>query len=393
MLSRRALLTLSSGAAAAGISAKSAASQATHTLVVVFQRFAADWLNLLVPAGDPAYGPARPNLAVNTPIPLDSFFGLHPQLAPLKPAYDAGDLAFIAATGWISPELIDRSHFYAQQIMEAGSAPASDGGWLTRFVQQDAAFPSGLWSALAAERSVPNSLQGTSHAIAVADFNRYQHFSVMGDAATNAARDLGVLAEENGQTLVTLCDSLVDAKQNGYGAPTDATYPATRLGGGLQVAAQAIKRGLAPRVITVTSDDDWDTHVNQAARHERSLPSFAQALASFYDDLGDHLNDVTVVTMTEFGRRVRESAGGTDHGTGSSMMVMSRRIAGAQVYGTWPGLASDQLWRGQDLRPTTDYRTVLSEILSQHMGLADTSLEGVFQSPLVAREHWLSFTL
>lgn len=395
MLARRALLTMMATGAAMSAAPAMALGRG-HTLVVVFQRFAPDWVNMLVPAGDPAYGPARPTLAVKNPLVLDRFFGLNPLLSPLKTIYDEGDLAFVAATGWVDTPLYDRSHFYAQQIAESGAASGVAGGWLARFLAADRYSDAGLWRALAVEKAMPTSLQGSAAAMVVPNFSAYDHNSAMGDAATAAARELARISTPSGQTLLRLCDSIHQVGANAYGAiPPDngAAYPDSALGQGLLTAAQAIKGNLYPRVITVTSDDDWDTHVNQATRHSKSLPNFADALAAFYTDLGTRMEDVTLLTMCEFGRRAMESAGGTDHGTGSAMLVMSRRIAGAQVYGRWPGMQKDQLWRGDDILPTTDFKSVLSEVLVKHMGLDERTLSRVFPSMYAKRKYWLNFTL
>lgn len=359
-------------------------------LVVVFQRFAADWINMLVPAGDSAYAGLRPSLRINNPLALDGFFGLHPSLTDLQTLYNAGDLAFVCATGWIPTDSRDRSHFYAQSLAESGARSGVSGGWLGRFLNRDTLYNEDLWAAIAAEKSVPSSLQGFQNAIAISNFAEYTHGSVAGDAVTAL---LGAFAQSVGEpadTLLRLAES-VSAVSAEPPPVSDVAYPATTLGNGLKLAAQAIRAGFAPRVITVTSDDDWDTHVNQSSRHEQSLPKFAGALSAFHQDLGDQMDHVVVVTMTEFGRKARENLGGTDHGTASSMLVMGRSIAGGKVYGQWPGLSDDALYQGEDLEPTTDYRSVLGEILSQHMGMTDASIEQVFPGGYAARSNWRQF--
>ncbi|HUP93046.1 MAG TPA: DUF1501 domain-containing protein [Solimonas sp.] len=401
MLSRRMLLSLlAAGTAAceripgnippAGVLPAKTDTPAS-TLVVVFQRFAADWINLLVPAGDSAYAVVRPNLKVTNPLPLDSYFGLHPSLADLKPIYDAGDMAFVTATGWIPLDSRDRSHFYAQTIAESGARSGVGDGWLGRVMQCDSQYNNGLWAALAAEASVPVSLQGFASAIALRDFAEYSHGSVMADAATSLLETMALAAGEPGATVLRLATSM-RAIAASPPPVSPVTYPATNLGQGLKVAAQAIRGGLAPRVVTVTSDDDWDTHVTQASRHAASLPVFAAALRAFYEDLGPLLSSVTLVTMTEFGRKAVENVGGTDHGTASSMLVMGKRVAGRQVYGQWPGLNASALYQGEDLEPTTDFRAVLGELLVQQLGASEDSLEAIFPGGYAARGNWRNFT-
>ena len=413
MLSRRALLSTlaaAGGAAACGsqstatpgdvaraaapavgapATSSSTASTNPHTLVVVFQRFAADWINLLVPSGDPDYATVRPNVRVTAPVALDGFFGLNPGLQALKPLYDSGRLGFVAATGWIPLDSRDRSHFFAQALAEAGARSGVNDGWLGRVMLRDGAHEN-VFAALAAEGSVPSSFQGYPDALAVRDFAAYDHGSTMGDAATALIETLGSLAGAPGDGTRRLASGMRELKRTPPPAPT-ASYPNTTLGNGLKVAAQAIRGGFAPRVVTVTSDDDWDTHVNQISRHAASLPNIAGAIAAFHDDLGALLQNVTLVTMTEFGRKAKENLSGTDHGTASSMLVMGGAVAGGKVYGRWPGLAADKLFQGEDLEPTTDFRSVLGEILARRMGVSAQGLAEVFPGGYAAAEHWRGF--
>lgn len=406
MLTRRMLLPLLSAGAASTLAAcggvpggieKTAAlpdvktdpeATAKGTVVVVFQRFAADWLNLLVPAGDANYGPLRPQIAINNPLPLDSFFGLHPAMQPLLPIWEAGDLGFVAATGWIPTDSRDRSHFYAQTLAESGARSGVADGWLSRAMHRDSA--DNIFAALAAESAIPNSLQGYAGAIALRDFGSFNHGSVMGDAATALVESLATTAGDPGATVKRLAQG-IRAIEADPPTPSTAAYPGTNLGQGLKVAAEAIKNGLAPRVITVTSDDDWDTHVSQVSRHNASVPNFAKAIATFYEDMGDLMENVTLVTMTEFGRKARENFGGTDHGTASSMLVMGKKVAGKKVYGQWPGLNDSALYQGEDLEPATDYRSVLSEILNKQMGLSQAAVDAVFPGGYSSASLWRNF--
>jgi uncharacterized protein (DUF1501 family) len=362
------------------------------TLVVVFQRFAADWINLLVPAGDSAYAGLRPNLAVANPLALDGYFGLNPALGDLQHLYQTGDLGFVTATGWIPTDSRDRSHFFAQSLAESGARSGVTGGWLGRVMTRDAGHNEALWSAIAAETSVPASLQGFANAVAVRDFADFNHGSIAGASATALLETLSTIAGDPGFTTLRLAQAMSTLADE---PPTvsEVVYPTTTLGQGLKVAAQAIRAGYAPRVVTVTSDDDWDTHVNQASRHAASLPRFAGALRAFHDDLGELMQNVTLVTMTEFGRKARENFGGTDHGTASSMIVMGKRVAGAQVYGQWPGLHASALYQGEDLEPTTDFRAVLGELLVRHSGISESLLDEIFPGGYAQRQNWRNFTL
>ncbi len=360
-----------------------------HTLVVVFQRFAADWINMLVPYGDPDYAVLRPNLKVTNPVVLDNFFGLNPGLNALKPIYDAGRLGFVTATGWIPLDSRDRSHFYAQTLAEAGSRAGVTGGWLGRAMLRTPATDN-IWSAIAAENSIPASLQGYPGAIAVRDFADLDHGSTMGIAVTALIEAIAELAGPPGDTTRSLAQSMRALTETPPPAPT-VTYPNTALGSGLRVAAQAIRAGMSPRVVTVNSEDDWDTHVTQASRHAVSLPNFANALVAFHNDLGNLMDKVTVVTMTEFGRKARENFGGTDHGTASSMLVMGGSVIGGRVHGQWPGLSPQALFQNEDLEPTTDFRAVLGEILAKRLGVSLADLEQVFPGGYAGQGNWRNF--
>lgn len=419
MLTRRALITLAAASTAAcstgtetqpqtvapgamappvqpvpesGPAPAGASSDVPGTVVLVFQRFAADWINLLIPAGDSDYAVLRPNLKISNPLMLDGYFGLHPALTDFKTLYDAGSLAFVTATGWIPEDSRDRSHFFAQTLAEVGARSGVVGGWLARAMQRDHGYNNEIWAALAAEGSVPNSLQGFANAIAVRDFADYNHGSVMAEAATGLIETLSGLAGAPGDATHRLAQSMGALAATPLPTP-EVSYPATTLGQGLKVAAQAIKGGLSPRVITVTSDDDWDTHVSQLSRHNSALPNFAGAIKAFHDDLGGAMADVTLVTLTEFGRKARENLSGTDHGTASSMLVMGGQVKGGKVYGQWPGLAEQALYQGEDLEPTTDFRSVLGEILSRRLGVAEQELEAVFPGGYAAPTHWRGFHL
>ena len=414
MLSRRALLTTlaaagaatacgsqsgsppsvtGGGAVAQSLPPPASGGDATATgdniLVVVFQRFAADWINLLVPHGDPDYAVLRPNIKITAPIDLDGHFGLHPAMAALKPIYDAGRLGFVTATGWIPREARDRSHFFAQSIAESGARSGVNDGWLGRVMLRESA-PGSVFAALAAEGAVPASFQGYAGAVAVRDFGAYYHGSVSGDAATDLIERLALLAGAPGDDTRRLAEGMRTLRESPLPEPT-VTYPATTLGQGLKVAAQAIRGGLAPRVITVSSEDDWDTHVSQLSRHDASLPNFAGALAAFHDDLRETMAKVTLVTMTEFGRKARENLSGTDHGTASSMLVMGGGVVGGRVHGQWPGLAADKLFENEDLEPTTDFRSVLGELLARRMGVAEARLEEIFPGGYAAPANWRGF--
>lgn len=412
MVSRRTLLSLSAwggglsacggrtdpgqqggsvAAAAPGTLTAGAGAKAANTLVVVFQRFAADWINMLIPAGDDSYAAQRPAVRINDPLPLNAYYGLHPALQPLQELYQQGSLGFVTATGWTPLDARDRSHFYAQTLAESGARAGVHDGWLSRVMQHDAQA-SGLWATIAAEPSVPQSFQGHPDAIALQNFAAYTHGSVMAEQATQLVEGLAQLSGAPGGTTLRLAQSMRSIETDPP-ATSATVYPATELGNGLKTAAEAIRGGLAPRVITVSSNDDWDTHVNQLSRHQAALPNFANAIRAFHDDLGELMSNVTLVTMTEFGRKAVDNFSGTDHGTAASMLVMGGAVAGGQVYGQWPGMHDSALFEGEDLEVTTDYRSVLGEILGHHLGASDSALESIFPGGFAQRSHWRNFMI
>ena len=286
------------------------------TLVVIFQRGAMDGLNAVVPHAESAYYARRPTIAVAVPgsgedaaIDLDGRFGLHPALAPLKPLYDQGDLALVHAVGLTVPS---RSHFDAQDFMERAwlSQGGVFDGWLNRALGE-------------------MSGDGTFKAVG------------MGTAPT--------LAVDN-----------------------EASYPDGAFGQRLRDLAALIKSGLGVQVATVDIGG-WDHHNNEVQELPPLLSELATGLAAFHTDLGPAMSRVTVVVMTEFGRRVSENASrGTDHGRGGVMFALGGGVQGGQVYGDWPGLSDAALEDG-DLRVTLDYRAVLAEMLSRRNGLDDLS--------------------
>jgi uncharacterized protein (DUF1501 family) len=358
-----------------------AAGQADPTrrpkvLVTVFQRGAMDGLNVLVPHGDANYYRLRPTIAVprSDVIDLDGFYGLHPVLASLKPIWDARELALVEAVG--SPDST-RSHFDAQDYMESGTPgrKATPDGWLNR------AIPRGRQSpvrALAVGPQLPRSLRGSEPAIAVKSLREFQ---VRGSGAAASFEQLydsavdRVLASSGQETFdaIRLLQQL-SARSN----PPDG-YPRNRFGQAMSEIAQVIKADVGLQV-AFADMGGWDTHVNEmGARPEQGqlanlLRDFGGTLAAFRRDLGDRMEDVVVVTMSEFGRTARENGNrGTDHGHANIMMVIGGAVRGGKIYGDWPGLEPEQLHQGRDLALTTDFRDVLSEVVSKHLRTSDLS--------------------
>ena len=364
-----------------------------HVLVTVFLRGGADGLSLVVPYGDDHYYRCRPTLAIATPsrggggvIPLDGYFGLHPALAPLKPLYDAGQMAVIHACG--SGDRT-RSHFEAMATMERGisceTGPAS--GWLARHLESAPWQNGSPLRAIALGSLVPDSLRGASTATALSSVADYRLKADLPLGSAGFARELRGLyggldplgaAGREALSLLQRLEALTPAER----VPrAGSRYAADALGEGLRQAALLIKSDNGVEVACL-DHVGYDTHVAQggaAGPLASQLTSLGQSLASFAHDLGESLWDrTTIVVLSEFGRRVEENSGaGTDHGRAGAMFVLGGKgVAGGKVHGRWPGLAPAMLEGPGDLRVTTDYRNVLGEVLQNRVG--NTRLASVF---------------
>jgi uncharacterized protein (DUF1501 family) len=351
-------------------------------LVCIFQRGAADGLNALVPHGDADYYAQRSTIAVPTPgnaggaIDLDGFFGLHPALAPLKPIYDAGDLAFVHATGVPHGS---RSHFAAQGLVERGvdDKAGPDTGWLGRHLALNTAASSSAFPVVAISGNVPVSLMGATEPLAITNLSDFGFDQDIIDSGYPAV--LGNLFHSPvpffvpAQAALSAMDELQAANLAAITPDNGAVYPATAMGDKLRQVGQLIKSSLPVEVICLDSDN-WDHHENLPNYIQPSLAELAGALEAFYTDMGTGMQRITVLVHTEFGRRVAENASaGTDHGTGSLAYLLGGGVNGGQVAGTWPGLDTPSLELGEDLRITTDLRTVLSELLVKRLGGTDIS--------------------
>lgn len=356
-------------------------------LVCVFQRGGMDGLNALVPVGDSEYYRARPTLAIPEPksgkpdaaLDLDGFFGLHPALAPLKPVWDAGALAPIHACGSPDPT---HSHFDAMDTMERGTPGEKTlgTGWLGRHLAMLNGGASPL-RAVGMGAMLQAALRGPAPAVAfqsIADFHlkgRQNERELAGIQQTLAALYAGPAAGTAAQGLgaaSTAIDEIMAllSKVNvaGYTPAKGAQYPEGDFGMGLMQVAQLIKAEVGLEVACIDIGG-WDTHANQADELAARLGEFGQGLAALYTDLGDRMRTVTVVTMSEFGRRVAENgSAGTDHGHANAMFVLGDGVTGGRVHGDWPGLARERLDGPGDLALTTDYRDVLSEMLAKRLG-------------------------
>lgn len=364
-------------------------------LVAIFLRGGIDGLSAVVPFGEGAhYYDPRPTLAVpepgrgaNAALDLDGYFGFHPALAPLVDIYRAGELLVVHATGSIDPS---RSHFDAMQFMEYGTpgVKTTGTGWIGRHLQTTAWQNDSPFRAVGMGAMVPNSLRGSTPALSlrsIADF----HLRGRGDELTQAQHMLSRLysieaptgaLDAQARLVFETVDILQAINAGGYTPSNGAAYPQDDegFGLGLQQIAQLIKADVGLEVACVDVGG-WDTHENQGTANgtfNALLSRVGAGLAAFRADMGDQMRGVTLVTMSEFGRRVEENASaGTDHGHGNFMFVMGGGARGGQVYTRGFSLAPETLSDG-DLEITTDYRDVLAEVI--HHRLLNPALDQVF---------------
>ncbi len=364
-----------------------------NIMVCIFLRGGMDGLNVVIPHGDADYYRLRPSLAIAEPdsgkdttgIDLDGFFGLHPALRPLKDIWDDNGLAFVHAAGSPDPT---HSHFDAMDYMERGTPGEKHipTGWLARHLQVAANENGSPFRAVGFGTLLPSSLRGPVPAIAlqsIADFHlggRYQggevdEFQTAISEMYAADPTLGGRADFTFGA-VQLLESVVSGE---YQASNGAKYTESEFGQSLKQVAQLIKAEIGLEVAAVDLGG-WDTHVDQgslAGNMPGLLADLSTSLAAFYHDLGDTMKRVTVVAMSEFGRRASENGGqGTDHGHGNVMLTMGKSLNGGKVYGQWPGLSPEALIAPGDLAITTDFRSVLSELVSKH--LRNPALDQVF---------------
>src|SRR6202795_3758925 len=344
-------------------------------LIAVFQRGAVDGLSMVVPHGDPSYYSSRGSIAVARPaagaaeatVDLDGFFGLHPAMHSLKPLWDDRHLTIVHACG--SPDTT-RSHFDAQDYMESGTpgVKSTQDGWLARGLQAVPATPVSPFRAVAMGSQLPRSLRGDVAAVAmgtVADFDVKQDMGRMAAGSANARRGFESLYEEGvkdilhgtGRETFDAVKMLKTANPQRFAPENGAQYPRGKLGESLKQIAQLIKADVGLEV-AFADMGGWDTHANQGNEKGQlalRLTEFSQSLAALYRDLGDRMADVVILTMSEFGRTVRENGNrGTDHGHATAMLVLGGSVKGGRMAGRWPGLAREQLYEGRDLALTTD---------------------------------------
>jgi uncharacterized protein (DUF1501 family) len=383
------------------------AQKRKKTLICIFQRGAADGLNIVVPHGDPDLYSHRSGFAIARPsstnaqsaLDLDGFFGLHPALAPFLPIFKDGHLAAIQACG--SPDGT-RSHFDAQDFMEAG-IPGDrrfTDGWLSRAVmacpEDRARLEQGISPfravAMGCDNGLPLSLQGDVDGLAIPDLKTFGigikglrgHAALAGQSGVVDGFEsiysgaVGDVLHGAGKESFEAIAALNKLTPGSYVPDNHALYPNGRFGESMKQIAQLVKTDVGVEV-AFSEIGGWDTHTNQPGRLNQQLREFGEGVAALYHDLGDRMSDVVILTMSEFGRTVRPNGtNGTDHGHATCFFALGGDVQGGKVLGKWPGLAPEQLYENRDLALTTDFRAVFGEIAIKHLGAQ--GLEKIFPS-------------
>jgi uncharacterized protein (DUF1501 family) len=354
-------------------------------LVAIFQRGAVDGLNMVVPYAERDYYASRPSIAIPRPgsadqsaLDLDGFFAFHPRLAPLRELYARRELAIVHACG--SPDST-RSHFDAQDYMETGTPgrKSTPDGWLNRYLQAKHTEEHSTFRAVSLTQQLPRTLQGREAALAISQIGQ---FSVRGGDTMSASLEsqyagaadsvLGGTGREAFEAIRTMRAAMPQKYQPANGAQ----YPRSPFGQSMLQIGQLIKSDLGLEV-AFAEVGGWDNHVNQGAATGQlatRLDDFAQGISALVADLGDRMDDVVILTMSEFGRAVAENGNrGTDHGHGNAMMAIGGAVKGGKVYGKWPGLGAEQRYERRDLAVTTDFRDVFGEVVVRHLGISDPS--------------------
>jgi uncharacterized protein (DUF1501 family) len=358
-------------------------------LVVLFQRGAADGLNIVVPFAEPNYYRMRPTIAIPSPrqgvgdaaVDLDGFFGLHPGLSALAPLFQKNQLAIVHAAGSPDPT---RSHFDAQDYMESGTpgVKATEDGWLDRAIGTVPEEHASPFRAVAMGPNLPRMLQGSTGAVAIPDLRQFKvqpQSAAMANVAEGGfeamySQSVDQALHGTGAETFEAIDLLRKIDMTKYPPENGADFPKSAVGQRLQQIAVMIKANIGAEVLFLDCGG-WDNHVNEGGAQGQLanlLKDLGQSLAAFHQDMGDRMADIVVVTMSEFGRTAKENGNrGTDHGHANCMFVMGGDVKGGRVYGKWPGLEEHQLNESRDLALTTDFRTVVGEILTKHLGVKD----------------------
>ena len=372
-------------------------------LITIFQRGAVDGLNMVVPFGEADYYKLRPTIGIAKPnsnggaVNLDGFFGFHPALKPLEKFWRNKQLAVVHSAG--SPDNT-RSHFDAQDYMESGTPgiKSTRDGWLNRVLQTENESEVSPFRAVAINQQIPRSLVGRAPAVAMTNL---RDFAIKAGAYTNSVqggfenlwqKNANDSLSDTGRETFEAMNFLKQADPAKYRAQNGVLYPNTKLGNSLLQIAQLIKAGVGLEIAFAESGG-WDTHLNQGGANGQlanNLRDFGGSIAALATDLGRQMDDVIILTMSEFGRTARENGTrGTDHGHGNAMLILGNSVTGGKVYADWKGLNSGALYEGRDLAVTTDFRDVFGEIASKHLN--NKNLKDIFPGYEASAKNFRNF--
>ncbi len=353
------------------------------TLVNIFMRGAVDGLNVVIPYGEENYYNFRRGIAIPRPsvsgesaLDLDGFFGLNPRMPNIRNMFESKEAVFIQASG--SPNGT-RSHFEAQAFMESGTPgdPDTESGWLNRTMDQVSEPGRNPFKLVAITPEDPLSIRGSFPALSFDSLRELRLRSRHRQGFASALSEMYSTNATLSHSMSLLDEAMRIVKKSRNLKTGDSAYPPYPLAMKLREVAKLIKMNVGLRIAFVDVTG-WDTHVNEGGMQDGVLPNllkeFDESIMAFRNDLGEKFRDVAVVTLSEFGRTVRENgSGGTDHGHANVMMAFGGEVNGGHVAGDWPGLGTSDLYQDRDLQVTTDFRTVLSEVITRHLGVRDIS--------------------
>lgn len=361
--------------------------QKNKILVCIFQRGAMDGLMAVTPFTDPYLKAARPTLFMDTTnngtlIDLDGKFGLHPGLQSFQKLFQEKKLAIVHGMG--SPNNT-RSHFDAQDYMESGMPfrKGTSSGWLNRAVGL-LGHEASPFRAVSLTSSLPRSFYGDNPTIAINNLNDFA-IQVKGSNGNMAAQSFeelydqtsSELLKEIGKESFDAIKMLQKTDIKNYKPSQEAKYPTSSLSGSLKQIAQLIKMNVGLEV-AFTESGGWDTHFNQGTDKGiffRNAQDLSNSITAFWNDLGALQDNVTLMTMTEFGRTVKQNGtGGTDHGRASCMFILGNNVQGGKVHGNVNPLAPENLEDSRDLAVTTDFRSIFSEVADKHLHLQNDKI-------------------
>ncbi len=338
-------------------------------VIVVFQRGGADGLHSIVPHGDENYFNHRPNLAVTNSIDLDGFFGLNPALSSLLPIWNAGELALIHATGKTG---LSRSHFSSQDQVEFAQNSISNNskGWLANFLSKTQSENDSVFRVISLNKSIQKSIRGDIEALPLSNLDKFNILTKpqLYDESLIKYQELysDTQFSQSTNNLFTAIDTIKNINTNDYPVSNGAEYSNDSFSQKLKTLGLLIKADLGVEIACIDSNG-WDHHNNINDYFPLLAANFANGLSTFYQDMGDKMNNITIICMSEFGRRVAENASaGTDHGHAGVIYALGKNINGGKIYGQWPGLDETSLNRG-DLEVTTDFREVLNELIIKRL--------------------------